>query len=160
MTKKILILLTVLSLMSCSSASAENLMTRACTDTANQYPYSRDRLLYEEYAELFTQDASFQIEGNPKVQGREAIVNALKSRGPNKVTRHINNVVDMRVTGPQSLEGVSYVQVWSVDRDAYDEGKNTVSSPWIIGEYHDKFEMDEGRCLIKERFVKIIYQGS
>jgi len=133
-------------------------IVQACTETANNYPYSRDRLLYKEYGELFTEDAVFQVEGSNKAVGRQAIINALKARGPQKVTRHINNVVDMTVLDNGQIQGVSYVEVWSVDAETYSQGDISVSAPWVIAEYHDQFEMQNGRCLISNRFAKIVYK--
>lgn len=138
---------------------AEQKIVDACTRTANRYPYSRDRLLLEEYADLVTEDAVFQIEGGPKLEGRAAIADGLANRGAANETRHFSQVVQINATGEDTAEGLSYVTVWSVDAQAFAEGRNTVTEPWVIGEYHDQFEMEAGTCRISNRLVKIVFQG-
>ena len=144
----------------CSSSNdercKEQMMIAACTATANSYPYSRDRLLFDEYAALFTEDAEFQIEGGPQSLGREAIVHALKTRGPLMQTRHLSKVVDMRVTGTTEVQGLSYVTVWR-KRHQGDE-QSLEGQAWIVGEYHDQFVMEGDNCLIHKRLVKIVFQ--
>ena len=131
----------------------------ACAATANSYPYSRDRLLFDEYAALFTQDAVFQIEGGPISNGRAAIVEALKLRGPKAVTRHYNKVVQMQATGQNTAQGISYVTVWMRSAEQMQASDNIVKAPFVVGEYHDKFRWQDGRCLIAKRFVKIVFRG-
>lgn len=128
----------------------------ACTATANRYPYSRDRLMFEEYGALFTTDAEFQIEGGPLSVGREAIVQALRARGPLMQTRHVNKVVDMKVLSENEVQGVSYVTVWR-KLHQHDE-QSLEGQAWILGEYHDQFMMEGDRCLIQKRLVKIVFQ--
>ena len=138
----------------------EQRLLAACAATANSYPYSRDRLLYEEYGALFTQDAVFQIEGGPISSGRAAIVEALKLRGPNTLTRHYNKVVHMQATDEKSAEGISYVTVWMRSAGQMEAGDNIVKAPFVVGEYHDNFRWQDGRCLISKRFVKIVFRGA
>lgn len=132
----------------------------ACTRTANQYPYSRDRLLFDEYADLMTEDAVFQIEGGPQLVGREAIVGALRERGVASEVRHISQVVRMVAKAEDSAQGLSYVMVWGVDAQSVAKGNNQVSQPLAIAEYHDEFKIEAGICRISNRLVKIIFEGA
>lgn len=138
----------------------EQKIIEACTRTASQYPYSRDRLLADEYAALMTADAVFQIEGGPKLVGREAISNALRERGADREVRHFSQVVRMTVTAEDRAEGLSYVTVWGVDAQSFAEGKNTVRQPVVIAEYHDQFRVEAAACRISNRLVKIIFEGA
>ena len=131
-----------------------------CAATANRYPYSRDRLLYDEYGALFTQDAVFQIEGGPISRGRAAIVDALRLRGPKALTRHYNKVVQMQSTGKNTAVGISYVTVWMRSAEQMQAGDNSVEAPFVVGEYHDNFRWQDGRCLIAKRLVKIVFRGA
>lgn len=147
----------------CPAGDAQCLQQKtidACTRTANRYAYSRDRLLLEEYADLMTKDASFQIEGGPSLVGREAISRALLDRGEETVVRHFSNVVHIKVTGVDTAEGISYVVVWGVDAASFGEGKNRVQEPMAIAEYHDQFKIEENTCRISSRLVKIIFEGA
>ncbi len=134
----------------------EQRMIAACMATANSYPYSRDRLLFEEYGALFTEDAEFQIEGGPQSVGREAIVQALRERGPSMQTRHLTKVVDMRVTADNEVRGLSYVTVWR--KRHQDDPQSNEGEAWVVGEYHDQFLMQDEKCLIQKRLVKIVFQ--
>lgn len=131
----------------------------SCTATANRYPYSRDRLLYDEYGALFTEDAVFQIEGGLEVIGRPAIVQALRERGATAITRHVSHVVSIETNDDTTASGISYVTIWRADARSMQAGDNTVASPFVVGEYHDEFKIQDQRCLISKRLVRIVFQG-
>ena len=154
-----------------NNAAADINMVAACTHTANVYPYYRDELMYEEYGNLFAEDAVFTLKGN-EVVGREKIVKALKIRGPKTVTRHISNVVSMEVISDTEIRGVSYLTLYSAPlktqkRPYTNHDESGVSSikqpkriagPKLVGEYHDTFEIDEnGDCKIASRRVDVIF---
>lgn len=142
-----------------------------CTQTVNRYAYSRDRLLYDKYGRLFSEDASFQLGSQPVTQGREAIVEALRKRGPLVPTRHFSQVVDMQVLSDKSVKGLSYVTVYKYPQSGSateletslgsgttahrTKGLGTIG-PWIVAEYHDTFSVVSGQCLIESRRVEII----
>lgn len=138
-------------------ACKQRLLLETCTGAANSYPYARDRLLYDEYGALFTENAVFQIAGGPEIVGREAIIAALRERGPLATMRHISRVVRINATGESTAEAISYVTIWRGDATP---GDQAVSGPWIMGEYHDEFQMQDRRCLISRRLVKIVFQAT
>ena len=149
----------------CSSSSEdqckEQMMIAACAATADSYPHSRDRLLFEEYGALFTADAEFQIEGGPRAVGREVIVQALRTRGPLMQTRHLNKVVDMQVISDTEVKGLSYVTIWRKrhqDSEQKDAKPSLEGQAWIVAEYHDDFKMEGDKCLIQNRLVKVVFQ--
>lgn len=143
----------------CDSADNEackvQLMLRSCAATANRYPYVRDRLLYEEYGALFTENAEFKIDGGSAAIGRAAIVQALRDRGPARAMRHTNTVVQMQATGEDTASGISYVTIWRSNNNA---SKPAEGEPWVQGEYHDEFKIQDEQCLIAKRFVKIVFR--
>ncbi|NND82338.1 MAG: nuclear transport factor 2 family protein [Gammaproteobacteria bacterium] len=143
----------------CALERAAERMLAACTVTANSYPYARDRAMLDEYAQLFTEDAHFQIEGQPALQGRPALVAGLQARAAANELRHMSQVVDMQATGEGTARGVSYVTIWRVGAEAWSNGDRTVHGPWIVAEYHDEFRMQGKRCLISDRLVKIVFAG-
>ena len=141
-----------------ADSSMQETIIESCTRTANSYPYSRDRLDYEVYGDLFTKDAVFELQGDRTV-GRDAIVDALRTRGPRAVTRHFSNVVHMEVTGAAKARGVSYLALYRASPEDMADGHNQIAGPAIVAEYHDQFEFEDGQCRIAERVVKIIFQG-
>ncbi len=144
-----------------SDAPATTALVSACTQTANSYPYSRDRLDYEAYGDLFAPDAVFDLTtiGAGELVGREAIVSALKARGPAAVTRHINQVVTMEAVDAAHARGLSYVVVYAVPADAMAAGNSAVSQPLVVAEYHDQFVWLSGRCQIERRRLEVIFDG-
>ncbi len=151
-----------LMLSACASAPLPNKsLTVACTQTANSYPFSRDRLDYDAYGALFTDDAVFDLSaiGAGRLVGREAIVAALKARGPAAVTRHINQVVKMEAVDATHARGVSYVVVYAVPADRMAAGSTAVSQPLVVAEYHDQFVWAAGRCQIQERRLQMVFDG-
>lgn len=152
----------IFSLIFASTASAqktEQQLIDACTATANSYPYSRDRVLLEEYGQLFTEDATFQIATQPIVQGRLKIVEALKIRGAQATTRHLSHVVHMEAINNTTAKGISYFNLYRVDTKTMAAGDNSISAPFIVGEYHDEFRLVDNQCLISKRKAVIIFKG-
>ena len=131
-------------------------LIKACTETVNRYAHSRDRLLYDEYGSLFTEDASFQLGEQPAIEGRAMIVEALRNRGPLTPTRHFSQVVDMQVMDEASVKGLSYVQVYKYEQSETNKNPQRSIGPWIVAEYHDSFVVLNNQCLIKSRKVEII----
>ena len=138
----------------------EQWIVHACSVTANSYPYYRDRLLYAGYGELFTENASFQIGDGPKIEGRYAIVQALRNRGPRATSRHFSQVVNMQAVGEDAAKGISYLNIYQVDAQTLAKGDNTVGAPTFIAEYHDTFKIEDNRCLISNRKVVIVFKGA
>jgi len=143
-----------------ASKCREQKLIAACSATADRYPYVRDRLLYEEYGDLMTEDAVFQIEGQPEVRGRTAIVDALRERGPKVNMRHLSRVVHMQAIGEDSAQGISYVNIWREFKTDTGGQNESSAGPWLLGEYHDRFRMEQDKCRISHRFVKIVFQNN
>lgn len=163
--KKILSSILIIALSQSSFASADECnaeceakIIQACTYTANHYPYPRDRLMYKEFGELFTEDATFGLEGTELQEGRDEIVAAMKKRGGKLVTRHLTQVVKMEVISPTTAEGVSYLTLLRREADKYKAGDTSYPLPQLFGEYHDKFEMQGDKCLFKQRVIKLVFK--
>ena len=133
------------------AACQEKRIIDACSETVQRYAYSRDRLLYDEYADLFTDDAVFQIEGYPAANGKQAIIESFKQRGSGSFTRHFSQVVNIDVIDDNRAKGISYFTLYLVNREAYDAGQRTLNGPSIVGEYHDEFAIAGDQCLIRSR---------
>lgn len=132
----------------------------ACTNTANSYAYSRDRLDFATYGSLFTENAKFIMpgkDGKTTLNGRDAIVNAAKQRGGNTETRHVSQVVDMQKMDDNTLRGVSYLVFYGVPKADFSDGQASISGPRLVAEYHDEFTIENGMCKFTSREVKIVF---
>ena len=129
------------------------LMQTACATLVLQYAYSRDRLDYEAYGSLFTEDAIFEFAGQ-ETRGRKAIVDALKERGSQMVTRHISTPVAFEPTSHTEARGVAYLQLYRAP--AGGESPHTYAEPPLIAEYHDEYRVVDSNCRFKARRIKLV----
>lgn len=129
------------------------LMQDACAALVLEYADSRDRLDYEAYGSLFTEDAIFEFAGQ-ETQGRQAIVNALKERGAQMVTRHFSTPVAFEPTSHSEARGVAYLQLFRAP--AGGETPHTYAEPPLIAEYHDEYHVADSNCRFKARRIKLI----
>ena len=131
----------------------------ACGQTANSYAYIRDRLMYEAYGNLFTDDAVFAI-GTAEVVRRAANIGALKSRGASETTRHFITPVPMEVTGNDSATGISYLTLYATAGAPVAGKPLGIAGPAVVGEYHDEFRMTDAGCRFSARRVKLVFTGT
>jgi hypothetical protein len=132
------------------------LLKESCRETLENYAYLRDHLQYQDYGALFAEDATFQIGEGAIAKGRDKIVEALRDRGPRIPTRHFTNITSMNVLNASTLEALSYVNVYKVPRNDGTSDIQPKLSPWIIGEYYDRLQMEGGRCVISSRKVELV----
>lgn len=128
-------------------------MRQACTTLVVQYAYSRDRLDYEAYGALFTEDATFELAGQ-KTEGRKAIVAALRQRGPQMITRHFSTPVAFEPQSSTTARGVAYLQLFRVGADT--DAPHPYDQAPLIAEYHDEYEVDEASCRFRSRRIKLV----
>ncbi len=128
----------------------------ACNETAGRYAWLRDRLEYEAYGDLFTEDGVFAI-GSQETVGRGAIIEALKARGADQTTRHVITPVRIEVIDRQRATGISYLQLYSATGRQQGDEPLGIQGPAAIAEYHDEFRMTDAGCKFAARRVKLIF---
>jgi hypothetical protein len=131
----------------------------ACEQVVKHYAYYRDRLDYEGYGKLFTTDAVLLFPGGMRYQGRDAIVEALRERGPQTVTRHLVTAVKIIPNDNTTATGTSYVLVYGYPAGPEITEPVTVKGYSLVGEYRDAFRMVDGECLIQQRELIINMTG-
>ena len=82
--------------------------------------------------------------------GRQAIKQKVLGAEVGPVTRHLISTVDIESNDPGKARGVSYVTVCIGPRS---DSTNPMKVEGFagIGEYHDRFVVDAGECLIESR---------
>ncbi|MFK7957862.1 MAG: nuclear transport factor 2 family protein [Lysobacterales bacterium] len=135
------------------SADRAQQIEQACLKTNRDYQYYRDRGDAQAYASLFSEQGEFVLSNT--VSGRKAIAAAMTKRFSEQRSRHFTNVVQMNATGPHSAEGLVYLLLF--------RGPQGETSPLaidgmdLVAQYHDQYEMEGDRCLIRQRRVEVIF---
>ena len=125
----------------------------ACLATNYDYVAYRDRGEVKAYANLFTEDAQFIFQQT--VHGREAIGQAMARRWSESRTRHWIQPARIAATGDDTAEGLIYVKVYRAAREGAD-GPVPFDGP-LVAEYHDRYRLIDGICLIERREVKLVF---
>lgn len=128
-------------------------MRQACAELVVQYAYSRDRLDYETYGNLFTEDAIFALAGQA-TKGRQAIVDALRARGTQNLTRHFSTPVSFEATSETQAKGLAYLQLFRAPAGTKLPGTYTEGP--LIAEYHDEYEVIGSTCRFRSRRIKLV----
>lgn len=122
----------------------------ACIRLAKDFALSSDLLEFEKYGSLYTQDGSFERPGL-SVSGRAAIVEALRSRPPERKMRHLLTNATVDVSDPDAATGrgnyIVYLQAG---------GDEPVSSGTV--DYRDTYRRENGRWCIQSRVVTMSFQ--
>jgi uncharacterized protein (TIGR02246 family) len=106
----------------------------------------------DEYEQLFTKDASWEMPNGPR-RGRDDIRAGAEERrrtgvtGPGTATRHSITTIAVELTGDDTAFGDSYFVFY----------RDTTSSPTVfnMGHYHDDFQFVDGRWRLARRRITI-----
>lgn len=124
----------------------------ACEQTVRDYAVLRDDGPADQYADLFTQDGTFDL-GGTITEGREALIARHKAANAAAAWRH--NITDIRITkSGTDIKGVSRFIVMTGPHLGTASAEATRE---ILGDYIDTFVMEDGVCRIKSRKVKIAF---
>jgi 3-phenylpropionate/cinnamic acid dioxygenase small subunit len=118
--------------------------SRLCADFAH-FVDSRD---YEKLAALFVDSGIFERRGEV-LQGREAILRAMRARPENVVTRHIctNIRIDLQIDGTANGTCILLLFV----------GQPNEKPSTTIAEYHDTYVATAEGWRIKKRVANIVF---
>lgn len=105
----------------------------ACSNLVYGYAYHRDNFNAQEFANLFTHDASLTVLTQNWL-GRENIQARIEGMKNGSTTRHEMSTIFITPVDENHATGVSYAVIYSAPA-----GSSTVSSAPLIGEYHDEF---------------------
>jgi uncharacterized protein (TIGR02246 family) len=106
---------------------------RACTNLVYGYAYHRDQFNADEFANLFTENASLTVVGQTWV-GREDIRQRIEGLKTGSSIRHEMSTIRIVPVDDDHATGVSYATIYSAPAGEY-----SVSGFVLMGEYHDDF---------------------
>ncbi len=116
-------------------------------ELASRYNYAVDHKDAEAWADCFTDDGEFKVNGQLVAQGRAAFVAFVKAKGADWVTRHwTNNAI---IDGNEDMARLRlYVTAYSVVDGA-------LAAPYVMGEYDDTVVKSGGRWKFKQRHMQV-----
>ena len=141
-------------LVSCQKDDQSFDYSKACSSVMHDYAYLRDRRDGQGVASLFTSEGSYSIFGETFL-GRKAIRERVIGAEAGPVTRHLISTIEIESEADGKARGVSYVTIYIGPRSG---STNPIEVEGFagIGEYHDRFVIDAGECLIESReFVPV-----
>jgi uncharacterized protein (TIGR02246 family) len=132
MCKKIMLMAgIVLSWVSVSLAADD--VYWACSNLVTDYAYHRDQFNAEEFADLFTEDATLTVVGQTWV-GRDNIQQRIEELKTGSTIRHEMSTIRIVPVDADNATGVSYATIYSAPA-----GETSVSGFALMGEYLDEF---------------------
>lgn len=147
MINKIIIAL-MAGLLCQSQSIAEEDVFWACSNLVTDYAYHRDQFNAEQFANLFTEDASLTVV-NQTWNGRMEIKQRIEDLKTGSTIRHEMSTIRIVPVDADHATGVSYATIYAAPA-----GVNTVSGFALMGEYHDEFvRTDEGWKFSKRELI-------
>lgn len=123
---------------------------RACEALINAYTHHVDDFLERaKVADLFTDDGVWESD-EARLEGRDQLVKFFgRNDGPRK-SRHVSSNIAVRVTGPDTAEGLSYFTLY---RHLGEKPRvpDLDNQPVILGQYTDAFVRTADGWRIKHR---------
>jgi len=132
MIKK-LVLIAAVYLTCISGSFAQTDVYWACSNLVTDYAYHRDQFNAEEFANLFTEDASLTVVSQTWV-GRDNIEQRIEGLKTGSTIRHEMSTIRIVPVDENHATGVSYATIYSAPA-----GETSVSGFALMGEYHDEF---------------------
>ena len=110
---------------------------RACERLVLDFAYYSDHQEYESLSKLFAAEGIMKRPNGDPIVGREAILQAYRSRPAGRMTRHVCTNIRIMVEAVDRARGLTYAVVYSATGDEKAEER--------IGEFEDHFvRTDEG----------------
>ena len=123
-----------------------------CEQTVRDYALLRDEGPAEAYADLFTQEGTFEL-GGTITAGRQALISRHKSANAEAAWRH--SMSDIRIS--KTDKTVTGISRFNVKTGPHLDTPSAEVKREILGDYIDEFEVKGGVCKIKSRKVKIVF---
>jgi hypothetical protein len=122
----------------------------ACERLIHHYAMLNDRGDFHAMAAMFTEDGAFARPTQPDapIHGRDKILETFLSRPP-RFTRHLISSVVITVEDAAHARGHSYLSLHS--GQAGDALPRQAEPAWLIGDFHDRFVLEDGAWKFSER---------
>jgi hypothetical protein len=129
----------------------------ACTKINHDYALARDKADEEAYANLFTGDAKFVMQGET-FTGTEQIVARLGDPDTRNFARLLITTVDVSPIDATTATGVTYFIMYMAIDDP-DPTPPITKFMVFMGEYHDEYKLTEDGCKFSRRETKPLFTG-
>ena len=129
------------------------LIKDACGSVSLQFGRLQDERKHDELAELMTVDAIYVRLGE-ELKADEFIA-WVKTTPPNK-TRHFVTSTAFSVVEETHAKGVTYYTLYLYGGD--ENPPYPLEGPFVVGEYHEEFELTEHGWKIKRREARIKFR--
>ncbi len=116
------------------------------------YCHCIDAFADEALLQLFTPDGEWWRPGETPLRGREQIAGYLRARDHGVTGRHIASNIVVTIEGPEHAKAISYYTVFKAGTDGG-------PMPTNMGEYHDRFRLEQGRWLIARRETRRVFRA-
>ncbi|MFK7863752.1 MAG: nuclear transport factor 2 family protein [Pseudohongiellaceae bacterium] len=138
---------TVVLLLTTGIAVAQESVYWACSNLVTDYAFHRDQFNAEEFANLFTEDASLTVVNQTWV-GRSEISQRIEDLKTGSTIRHEMSTIRIVPIDENHATGVSYATIYAAP-----EGITTVNGFVLMGEYHDEFVRTSDGWRISKRVL-------
>lgn len=108
-------------------------------------------------AALFCSDGVFERRGEA-LQGRDAILAALRARPADIVTCHVCSTIAIERQAADQASGRSYFQLYKGQRQPGAEAPPALGGPEVVGLYLDRFQHTTEGWRIRHRAASAIFQ--
>jgi len=133
------------------------LIERECQRLILRLTHLVDHHVPEEAADLFATNGVW-IRGGKTYQGRDGIVGSFEGLDQIRV-RHVVSNVSVEVSGPETADSTSYYVLFRHDPGAgATDLPMPMQLPFSMGEWHDRFVLENGRWRFAFREVKRLFQ--
>ncbi len=129
----------------------------ACRAVVMAFAHGIDTGQVAEVAALFCVDGVFERRGEA-LQGRDAILAALRARPASVVTCHLCSTVAIDRQAADRATGRSYFQLYKGERQPGGAAPPALSGPDVVGLYLDRFQRTTDGWRIQHRAASAIFQ--
>ena len=131
---------------------------RACENLSIAYARHVDFKQYDEFAELFDENA--QLITGFSMKGKETIRKAMSRRPDELRSRHVLTNIHVEVVDEKHARGITYLTLYRhVGKESLDEEPITLDGPAGIGHYTDEYVLTDQGWRIAYRELKFAFRN-
>lgn len=133
------------------------LIERACEQLSIEYARAVDFRDYDNFIELFTDDAVLDI--GKRLEGKAAIRESINQRSAEVRTRHVLTNIFVEVQDSTHARGISYLTLYRhVGVESTRRGAVPSILPTAVGHYEDKFLRTDAGWRFKSRILHVAFR--
>jgi len=131
---------------------------RACEQLAIEYARSVDFRDYDNFVELFSEDATLEL--GQKIQGKAAIAKSLSRRPDQLRSRHVITNVFVDVISETQARGLCYLTLYRhIGEESLKAGPVALDGPAAVGHYEDAYQLTDQGWRIASRRLHMAFRN-